>query len=160
MVIIVAIRSSKQFFRWLGWGLILSGIITLIPVPFFMPLLMENAAGFPSTSGIEEGQIVSSLVGGLVTSILSGLNLAVFTQVAVVIVIGIVALFLSILLTRPDEVTKQELNLEKAQLSMAQANAGFGSTPRPLQTPAPPPPKYNPADLDDLFADAPDQTNQ
>lgn len=167
LVIIVAVRSSKQFFRWLGWGLILSGIITLIPVPLFLPLLLHGAAGMPASGGIEEGRIVNSLMGGIFTSILGGLNLAVFTQVAVVIVIGIVALFLSVLLSRPDEVTRDEIAMERAQL------AQMGSTPRPYpstvtepftpppaQTPTPPPAAYNPADLDDLFNDLPTSGSQ
>src|SRR5260221_5871106 len=84
LIIIITIRSAKSLFRWLGWGLILSGLITLVPVPFLSAMSFGHVAQ-NSLSG--SGHIVDTLAEGMVNSILSGLTLAVLIQVIVLIVL-------------------------------------------------------------------------
>lgn len=129
LIIIVTIRSSKEFFRWLGWVLILSGLITLVPVPFlspamfgFFPAMQSNIQRGAGASG----NILASLVGGMVSSIFSGLTLAVLIQVGIAIVIGFVCVFISVLLHAPEpEVTHQEMMVEHLRLAAEHS----GSTP-------------------------------
>jgi hypothetical protein len=156
-VIMIAIRSSKQFFRWLGWGLILSGILTLALIPFISPALFGGLAmPVASAEAPAEGRmIVGGLVMGMITSITSSMTLAVFTQVAIVIVIGFIAVFISVVLrdAEPD-VTRQELAMERSVLSNADLNAISGGMYYPAPTPTPsaktPPPLPTPAPMANL----------
>src|SRR5262249_17588386 len=70
IIVLIAVRSGKQFFRWLGWGLIVSAIITaltwlLLPT---VALAMHFSPEQVHEMG-QSGQLIGSLVGGVVTSI-------------------------------------------------------------------------------------------
>ncbi len=151
MIVIVMIRSGKQFFRWTGWALIGSGLLTLIPVPFMPGLTLGLFAGSRTNiqAGFgESGRLLTSLIGGMVASIASSLTLAVLLQVAVVIGLGFAAVVISVLLPQPEpEVTKQQVQLEQMsqvsqiplvpQTAQPTGQAGtmateMGSTPRPV----------------------------
>ncbi|MEP7287613.1 MAG: hypothetical protein ABI947_17810 [Chloroflexota bacterium] len=157
LIIMVTIRSRKQFFQWLGWGLILSGIITLLPVPF-----MSGGSLLHPLTNMQEGlatngQLIGSLIGGMASSIVSGLTLAVLIQVAVVIGVGFVAVIISVLLPVPEP----EVSLRDVMAAQMGFTSGMGSTPRPfgstpmmpfMPTPTPPPaPPELPDPLADLF---------
>jgi hypothetical protein len=156
LIVIVTIRSGKQFFRWTGWGLIASGLLTLLPVPFMPGLLLGTFAGPQANMQADFGdnaRLLASLISGMVHSVVSGLTMAVLLQVAVVIAIGFVAVLLSVLLPAPEpDVTRQDLLLEQSQLAAQMASDPFslgmtpvpaGSTPRPVQ-PATSPPMTRP----------------
>ncbi len=167
IIVMVLIRSGKQFFRWTGWILILSGLITLTPIPLVPAMALGMVhnnrpnieAGFGSS-----GFLLFNLIQGMMNSIMAGLTLAVLTQVAVVIVVGFIAVFLSMFLRAPEpDVTHQELAAER----FGQMASMMGSTPRPfgstvtpaglstlggqITPPATPPPAPDP--LADIFND-------
>jgi len=116
IIVIVTVRSGKEFFRWTGWVLVLSGLITLIPVPFYPAWLGGLAAGPGVENGFgENGRIMAVLIGGMVTSLTTALTLAVLIQVAVVIVLGLVAVGVSILLPAPPpDVSLKDVEREAA----------------------------------------------
>jgi hypothetical protein len=144
MIVIVAIRSGKQFFRWTGWAMIGSGLLTLVPVPFMPGMTLGLYAGSrgDSQEGFgETGRLLTSLIGGMVASIASSLTLAVLVQVAIVIGLGFGAVVLSVLLPMPEpEVTNQQAQWDRQAVtpmpqppvvpSGTMATA-MGSTPRP-----------------------------
>ena len=105
LIVIVIVRSSKTFFRWLSWALILSGFVSLIPVIVIAVSGVGGKAGgihiYKSATGISEIAL-NSLAGGAIQSIVSTLVLGVLIQVAILIVVGLVAAFISILLTTPE----------------------------------------------------------
>lgn len=151
LIVIVTIRSGKQFFRWTGWVLIASGLLTLLPVPFMPGLLLGTFAGPQANMQADFGEnarLLGSLMSGMVHSIVSGLTMAVLIQVAVVIAIGFVAVLISVLLSPPEpEITRRDLLLEQSQLAAQMASDPFslsmtpvpaGSTPRPMQPATPP----------------------
>lgn len=151
IIVIVTVRSGKEFFRWTGWVLILSGLITLIPVPFYPAWLGGLAAGPGVENGFgENGRLMGVLIGGMVASLTSTLTLAVLIQVAVVIVLGLIAVGVSILLPAPpSDVSLKDVEHE-AMLAAAQQIISSGYTPPGMAlhtsgTPAfartPPPPE-------------------
>jgi hypothetical protein len=144
LIVIVAIRSGKSFFRWTGWALIGSGLLALLPVPFFPGLVLGTVANVQP--GIHEGfgeggRIVASLLGGMMGSMMAGLTLSVMVQVGIAIIVGFLAVALSVILPAPEpspELEQPTLQPMPAAAGMMGNNPTFGSTPRPLgSTPRP-----------------------
>lgn len=156
IIIIVAIRSGKQFFRWLGWALIASAIITamtwlLLPT---IALALHFSPDQVQDMG-QSGQLIGSLVAGVVTSITSALSYGLLIQIAIAGGIGFVAVALSILLPGlPPQVTKEDVRTEEAFMKAQFAAASTaGSTPIPGPTPTSMP--TPPVDFSDIFQDEP-----
>lgn len=105
LIVIVIIRSTKHFFRWLSWALILSGFVSLVPVLLItlggLSARAENVNLYSTASDVSE-LALNALARGAVQSIISTLILGVLIQVAILIVVGLLAAFLSILLSSPD----------------------------------------------------------
>jgi hypothetical protein len=105
LIVIVIVRATKTFFRWLSWALILSGFVSLIPVLIIALTGLSGKAStmrlYNSTTGISE-LAFNSLARGAIQSILNTLILGVLIQVAILIVVGLIAAFISILLTGPE----------------------------------------------------------
>ncbi|MCC7447435.1 MAG: hypothetical protein IT324_08475 [Anaerolineae bacterium] len=145
IIVIVTVRSGKEFFRWTGWVLVLSGLITLIPVPFYPAWLGGLAAGPGVENGFgENGQIMMVLIGGMVTSLTTALTLAVLIQVAVVIVLGLIAVGASILLPAPPpDVSRKDVAREAAlaaqQASYTPPGTAFQTSGTPAFGRTPPP---------------------
>jgi hypothetical protein len=135
LIVLIGIRSGKQFFRWTGWGLIVSGILALLPVPFLPTLALGVAGGQQGNvqPGFgESGRLIGSMLSGMVHSILSSLSMAVLIQVAIAIGLGFVAVVIAVLLPQPEpEVTRQDVRREEQQLAQAMSQ----QSPVPLPTP-------------------------
>jgi hypothetical protein len=144
IIVIVAVRSGKSFFRWTGWTLIGSGLLALLPVPFFPGLVygtVSSAQPSIHEGFAEGGRIVASLLGGMMGSMMARLTLSVLVQVAITIVVGFLAVALSVILPAPEPSPELE-QLTPQPMPTADGMAGnsptFGSTPRPLgSTPCP-----------------------
>jgi hypothetical protein len=134
LIVLIGIRSGKQFFRWTGWGLIVSGILTLLPVPFLPTLALGVAGGQQGNvqPGFgESGRLIGSMLSGMVHSILSSLSMAVLIQVAIAIGLGFVAVVIAVLLPQPEpELTRQDVRREEQQLAQAMSQ----QSPVPLPT--------------------------
>jgi len=126
LIVIVTIRSGKGFFRWLGWALILSGFFSLIPI--FLTALINKSVNAPSNlSAVETigtgGQALEVLFRGMVLAALNNLTLSVVIQVAVLIVVGLMAVFLSVLIAPPEpELSDTEMAVLIAQQNSAQVS--------------------------------------
>jgi hypothetical protein len=109
IIIILTIRSAKAFFRWVGWGLMLSGIITLIPIPIvsgFASIANLKAAIIQSPGA--QNPLFTSLFIGIATSISQRLSNTLLIVVAILFVVGFIALILSVLMPHPEpEITTQ-----------------------------------------------------
>lgn len=141
LIVILVVRSGKQFFRWVGWGLVATGILTAITW-FLLPTL-GLAMHYSPQHGQEfgqSGQLISGLAIGLVTSITSALSYGLLIQIAVALVLGFIAVALSIILPGPPpQVTKQDVQAEEALTRAQFAMSPAGATPVPMPTPPPMP---------------------
>lgn len=144
LIIIFAIRSAKSFFRWIGWALIVSSLITLAPLyllPFVVPELSVDAE-------IEEGfavggKLIAELAGHRMFKIMiSAFTWPVLIESAILIVTGFVFVVLSVLVRDPDSELSMLLNAPPNQtptlMPQFQTPAGYqvyqppsGSTPSP-----------------------------
>ncbi len=108
LIVIVTIRSFKALFRWLGVSLVVSGFFSLIPV-FILPLgnsignrgINENGAA--NLDFGEATQAITVLVESMVQSIINALTLSVLLQVAALIIVGLIAIFISVLILPPED---------------------------------------------------------
>ncbi len=104
LIVIVAIRSSKMFFRWMGWALIIGSLFTLLPL-FFLPFMARDMS-FSSEleSGFAAGgALIAEVVGSRMVKLLIGaFTWPILEQSAVLIAIGFFFTVLSVLLRDPD----------------------------------------------------------
>lgn len=104
MIVIVAIRSAKSFFRWVGWSLMLGSMITLAPL-FFLPFVAPHLS---VETELEEGfvtggALIAEVIGHRMVEMLIGqFTWPVLIQAALLIGIGFVFAVLSVLLLDPD----------------------------------------------------------
>ncbi len=121
LVVIVTVRSGKGFFRWLGWALILSGFLSLTPV-LYSPLFNVGRANFAPFSGsnLNAGEIaIDTLSESAIKTIVSLLTTSVLIQVAILIVCGLAAVFISVLIPLPPpQPTDAELEMLVARSSV------------------------------------------
>ncbi|MBN2305325.1 MAG: hypothetical protein JXQ72_12645 [Anaerolineae bacterium] len=105
LVVIFAVRSSKVFFRWMGWSVILGSLLALVPL-FLLPFAMhdllnvnrEIEGGFATG-----GALLAEIVGNrMIRLIVSALTWPVLMQSAALIMGGFLAVVLSVLLPDPD----------------------------------------------------------
>lgn len=113
VLIMVNIRSLKAFFRWIGWALVISGLISLLPVfllPGFNTGLSDARMNVAMRVGTGGGQALGLFAVQIVQSIVNDLTLSVLFQVAALIVIGLLLVFISVLLpARHDELNEDEI---------------------------------------------------
>ncbi|NDJ76408.1 MAG: hypothetical protein GYB65_09125 [Chloroflexi bacterium] len=106
MVVIVTVRSSKMFFRWMGWPLVIGSLFTLIPL-MFLPFIFHDIR-VESRGEVEEGfaaggQLVGEILGnGMMRLVISEFTWPVLIECAILIAIGFGFLVLSVLLNDPD----------------------------------------------------------
>lgn len=125
LIVIVVIRSSRAFFRWTGWLLLLGGLIALIPV-FLLPFRLVSQIGVSNVGDVSAPVI--GLFTGMANSIDAQLTLSVLAVAGGVIVAGLIAFLLSILLPVPEPA------VEKWQVMLEQS--GMIPMMTPLQPPA------------------------
>jgi hypothetical protein len=106
MIVIVTIRSVKSFFRWIGWALVVSGIISLLPV-FALPGVNSSFSEIRvelATQLGTGGGALGVLFSAMLEEIVNRLTLSVLFQVAGLIVVGLVLVFISVIIpTNPDQ---------------------------------------------------------
>ena len=110
LIIIFTVRSTKGLFRWFGWALILSGILTLIPVPFLSGLPVLSGI----TTAIQQGMggnnpLFRGLFLGIIGSITNRMTSAIMVQIGIAIGIGFIALIISVLVPAPDPALNAEI---------------------------------------------------
>jgi hypothetical protein len=104
LIVILAVRSSKTFFRWMGWPVILACMFTLAPLfllPFIVPDLniqAEMESGF-ATGGTLIAHIVSNR---MVELMIGQFTWPLLEQSAILILLGFVFTVVSVLLSDPD----------------------------------------------------------
>ena len=129
LIVIVTIRSGKEFFRWLGWALILSGFVSLLPV-LIVPLASggdAKVAPFANDAAGVGELAFNALARAVTQSVISTLTISVLLQVAALIVIGLVAVFVSVLLKpREPELTDEEFTALMAAQTPAPLPAAHG----------------------------------
>ena len=104
LVVIIAIRSSKTFFRWMGWSLMISSLFALVPF-VFLPLIVsdlhveaELREGFATG-----GDLIAEVVGQrLIRLLIGAFTWPILIQSALLIGIGFAGVVLSVLLNDPD----------------------------------------------------------
>ncbi|MBN1680043.1 MAG: hypothetical protein JW966_07100 [Anaerolineae bacterium] len=181
MVVITAVRSSKLFFRWVGWPVLLGSLFTLAPLvllPFILPDLRVESADRVEEGFATGGELLANIIGnGMLRLIIGEFTLPVLQEGAVLIVIGFVFLVLSVLLPDPDAPLEEApstvsgvpvYQTPSGQVILAQqvvqpdAPTQFDDvgpserTPPPAHTPSPervPPPDHTPSESDWLQGD-------
>lgn len=110
VIIIVTIRSVKAFFRWTGWVLVVSGIISLLPV-FLLPALNSGFARTPLSTQADfgtGGRALFVFFVAMLQSFVNQLTLSVLFQVAGLIVIGLMLVFISVALPHGVELDEDD----------------------------------------------------
>jgi|GEM_PF-7058018 len=116
-IVIVTVDSGTSFFRWMGWSVMFGGIFSLIPL-LIVPIVIsaEFAAVESADAATELGEeAFRGFVSGLVTDITRPLLI----QGALMVAIGFLCLFFSILLPNPDEdLLAQEADERRLELKI------------------------------------------
>jgi hypothetical protein len=105
LIVIFAVRSSKSFFRWMGWALMIGSLFTLIPLlflPLTMPSLSNRSQGEVEQGFASGGALVAEILGnGMMRLVIGEFTRPVLEQSAILIGLSFLFLFLSILLRDP-----------------------------------------------------------
>ena len=104
LVVIVIVRSSKTFFRWVGWSLMAGSALTLLPL-FVLPFVVQEISyehqleqGFATG-----GALIAEVISARMLRLLIGtFTWPILIQSAILIVIGFVFAVVSVLLSDPD----------------------------------------------------------
>jgi len=103
LIIILTIRSSKAFFRWIGWACILSGILTAIPLPLVSGLMSAaNLKNAIAQGPGEQNPLFTSLFLGIASSISGRLTTILIVAAGVILLVGFVSLIVSVLVAAPE----------------------------------------------------------
>jgi hypothetical protein len=104
LTVIVVVRSSKTFFRWMGWSLMAGSVLTLLPL-FLLPFIVQD---FNFEHQIEQGfatggALIAEVMGGHMVRLLIGaFTWPILIQSAILIAIGFAFAVVSVLLRDPD----------------------------------------------------------
>jgi hypothetical protein len=104
IVVIVAVRSSKTFFRWMGWALVLGSLATLLPL-FFLPFIAQDLNFQSELEGgfAAGGALIAEVIGNRLIRLLVGqFTWPILEQSALLIVVGFVSTVISVLVNDPD----------------------------------------------------------
>lgn len=134
LMVIVAIRSSKMFFRWTGWALMLGSLIALAPL-YLLPFIVSDmsyesdlTAGFATG-----GALIAELAGHrMLRVMISAFTWPVLFQSGVMLVIGFVFVVLSVLLRDPE----RPLAAQPGFVPQPTPNTPTPGTMPPMQTPS------------------------
>ncbi|HEX3053894.1 MAG TPA: hypothetical protein VHP83_24780 [Aggregatilineaceae bacterium] len=113
LVVIVTVRSSKSFFRWMGWPLIIGSLFALIPL-LFLPLLMSDLR-LESQGELEQGfagggtLVAEITVNGMMRLLVGEFTSPVLKHCAILIAVGFFAVVISVLLPDPDAPPEPQL---------------------------------------------------
>jgi hypothetical protein len=105
LIVIVTIRSSKSFFRWMGGLLVIGSLFTLFPL-FLLPFILSDLS---LDAEIEEGfaaggALMAEVVGNRMVHLMVGaFTWPILGQSAALVGIGFLFLVLSVLLRYPGE---------------------------------------------------------
>lgn len=144
LVVIFAIRSSKLFFRWVGWALIIGSLFTLLPL-FLLPFMAHDLS---FSSELEEGfatggALISEVVGSRMIRLLVGaFTWPILEQSAILIGIGFFFTVLSVLVRDPD--APIEAVSVPYQVPSYQTPAGMVMTETPTRLDTTPPARQTP----------------
>jgi hypothetical protein len=108
-ITMITIRSGKSLARWIGGLLILSGLLTLIPVvlPFRFADLYEGTQKGIETAFGASGPLLNNLLAGMVHSIDLQMTPGVLVQAAIAVGIGFIAVLISVILPYPEPRVEQ-----------------------------------------------------
>ncbi|MBI5960059.1 MAG: hypothetical protein HY866_15065 [Chloroflexi bacterium] len=105
LIVIVAVRSSKSFFRWMGPMLITGSLFTLVPL-FLLPFVINELSIEAEIEGgfAAGGALMAEVVGNRMVHLLVGtFTWPILGQSAALIGIGFLFMVLSVLLRYPGE---------------------------------------------------------
>lgn len=98
MIVIVSVRSTPGFFRWMGWPIAITGLATLLPLLAFTPVLVDIL-----TADSELSANAERAYRELVRSLILSLSTPILVQGAAMVIGGFFMVLLSILLPEPQE---------------------------------------------------------
>ncbi len=104
IVVIFAVRSSKTFFRWMGWSLVLGSLATLLPL-FFLPFIAQDLNFEAELEGgfATGGALIAEVIGNRLLRLLIGqFTWPILGQSTLLIVLGFVFTVISVLLSDPE----------------------------------------------------------
>jgi hypothetical protein len=139
MIVIVTVRSSKSFFRWMGGSVIIASLLTLVPL-VFLALSVTSISHRSETQLREEfaagGQLAAEIVGnGMIRLVVGEFTWPVLEQAAILIGLGFVSLVISVLLTDPD--APPEEYVYAVPTPQTEAPTRLDDTPPSQRTPPP-----------------------
>jgi hypothetical protein len=105
MVVIFAVSSARGFFRWVGIPLTCGGIAALLPLGF-VPFMISNA----SNDNPDANSIVFETVRGVMLSLISDFTAPVLVQGALLVTVGFLFVFISMLLPAPYQPAPQSIS--------------------------------------------------
>jgi hypothetical protein len=142
LIVMFAVRSWKNFFRWMGWPLIIGCMFTLVPL-FFLPFLApdlnfeaELEGGF-STGGALIAEVVSNR---MVELMIGQFTWPILIQSAVLLVLGFVLTVISFLLPDTETPPEPPISSAYATIPVYQTPTGelrLADTPPQATTPPP-----------------------
>jgi hypothetical protein len=126
MVVIFAVDSARSFFRWVGVPLTCGGITALLPLGM-VPFILSNT----NNDHPDADSIVFETMRGVMLSLISDFTTPVLIQGALLVTVGFLFVFISMLLPAPQKLMPQ--------LEFGGDSLSGGSTPALSQdaTPAP-----------------------
>lgn len=126
LIVFFAVRSLQSFGRWAGGMLLLSGILTVVPIPLLLsPFVLPARAGAAGPGG---PTYVDVILQGVARSLVGAFTLPILIQAGVILALGFVALVVSVLVRAPEEAMA-------AAISATMADSGAGTAPRAPSTP-------------------------
>jgi hypothetical protein len=102
MIVIFAVSSARGFFRWVGIPLTCGGIAALLPLGF-VPFIISNAG----SNNADANSIVLETTRGVVLSLVSDFTTPVLIQGALLVTVGFLFVFISMLLPDPHKFIPQ-----------------------------------------------------
>ena len=104
MIVIFAVRSSKLFFRWVGWSLIAGCLLSLAPL-FLLPFVVSdlNIQASLQSGFAAGGALIAEVVGNRMVELMVGqFTWPILVQSAGLLLAGFVFAVVSVLLHDPD----------------------------------------------------------
>jgi hypothetical protein len=104
LIVIFAVRSSKTFFRWMGWPVILACMFTLAPL-FLLPFVVSDLNIQDEVEGgfATGGTLIAHIVSNRMVELMIGqFTWPLLEQSAILILLGFVCTVVSVLVSDPD----------------------------------------------------------
>lgn len=99
LIMISAVGSTKSFFTWMGWSILIAGIFTLLPLAF-LPIFLSPISG-GDTQDITA--IQAETLRGMMLTLVAEFTRPVLFQGALMVGFSFLLIFIGILLPNPDE---------------------------------------------------------